>query len=133
MPNACIEWQHARTSHGYGVKRLNGKNQYAHRIAWAEANGLIPKGAHVLHSCDNPPCMNPKHLFLGTQKKNNEDRHSKGRSARGVKMNGAKLNDDKVRAIRKDTRSCAKIAADYGVSRSLIGFVKRGKIWGHVV
>jgi hypothetical protein len=79
MFNECIEWRGARTNEGYGRKWKNGKVRYTHRLAYAWANGPIPDGMWVLHKCDNPPCCNPEHLFLGTNQDNLLDCISKGR------------------------------------------------------
>jgi hypothetical protein len=75
----CWEWLRYTNVDGYGRLRWNEKYIGAHRVAWEKANGPIPGGMHVLHRCDNPPCVNPSHLFLGTNKDNMDDRDSKGR------------------------------------------------------
>lgn len=98
-PNACWEWQGARDSFGYGQAR-----EATHRTAWALTHGPIPSGMCVCHRCDNPPCCNPDHLFLGTRADNNRDRHAKGRSAnleRGERhpqagLTAAKVSEDQV-------------------------------------
>jgi hypothetical protein len=75
----CMVWRGARNGCGYGAKRIGGKVRSTHRLAWEWANGTIPDGMCVLHRCDNPPCCNPSHLFLGTVADNNRDRKAKGR------------------------------------------------------
>ena len=75
----CIEWRGTRTRSGYGQKVIKGKRYRTHRLAYEWANGPIPKGMLVLHSCDNPACCNPNHLFLGTQSDNMRDCANKGR------------------------------------------------------
>ena len=77
--SACIEWTGSRNPKGYGQKKVGGKTIFAHRWAWEQANGPIPDGLHVLHTCDNPPCVNVDHLFLGTNADNVKDRDAKGR------------------------------------------------------
>ena len=75
----CIEFTGYRARNGYGQKWWNGKLNYAHRLAWENKYGKIPMGMLVLHSCDNPPCVNTDHLFLGTHLDNLLDAQSKGR------------------------------------------------------
>ena len=77
--SGCWVWLLCTKAYGYGHLKVNGKTRRAHRVSWEEFNGTIPKGAYVLHTCDNPSCVNPKHLFLGTQAHNMRDMKSKGR------------------------------------------------------
>lgn len=79
-PNGCWIWIGGKTSDGYGKFYLNGIKRRAHRVAWVIRNGQIPEGLNVLHNCDNPSCVNPDHLFLGTQIDNIIDMVSKGRN-----------------------------------------------------
>jgi hypothetical protein len=79
MPDGCLEWTGYRLPKGYGTIRIAGKNVYAHRFAWALAHVPIPTGQWVLHHCDNPPCCEPTHLFLGTNADNVADKMAKGR------------------------------------------------------
>lgn len=123
--------------YGYGGMTHDGKNYKAHRFSYEHHVGPIPAGMYVCHKCDNPPCVNPSHLFLGTPNQNVQDRHSKGRDAsmKGSKNPLAKLSEFKIQEIRKmlsDGASYKKIAALYQVSSALIGQVKRGIIWKHV-
>jgi len=78
----CIEWDGYRTPQGYGQKRFQGKTWYVHRVAWVEVHGPIPDEACVLHRCDNPPCYNIEHLFLGSRGDNMKDMAMKGRGRR---------------------------------------------------
>lgn len=75
----CIEYQGARQNGGYGVTTFTGKKKLAHRLSWEFNRGEIPKGICVLHKCDNPPCFNVEHLFIGTKKDNRLDQIKKGR------------------------------------------------------
>lgn len=78
--DGCWEWMGARRGKGYGQFYLNGRTQHAHRVAWELVHGPIPPGMQALHRCDNPPCVRPADLFLGTNHDNVLDRHSKGRT-----------------------------------------------------
>lgn len=80
-PALCWIWTRGRSSGGYGVVGRAGDDRKAHRMAWRREYGEIPAGMHVLHRCDNPPCVRPSHLFLGTQADNNKDRDAKGRAS----------------------------------------------------
>jgi hypothetical protein len=80
--NGCWNWPAARNSSGYGVTSVDGRMAAAHRQSYIEAKGEIPPGLFVCHRCDNPPCVNPEHLFLGTVLDNSRDMVSKGRASR---------------------------------------------------
>lgn len=131
----CWEWT-ASTSHGgYGFIGIGrkGKVRYAHRYSWIIHFGKIPKGLLVLHKCDNPPCVNPNHLFLGTQKDNMIDAVLKKRIATGEKNGRSKLTENKVDAIRK-MYAAGNITMDvlsrlFGVNRQSIGHVINNKTW----
>lgn len=121
---------------GYGKISSGGVWVYAHRFSYLVYRGPIAAGLFVCHRCDNPGCVNPDHLFLGTQKENMADRDRKGRNGAhglyGEKSHTAKLNDEKVRAILADRRSQTAIAKDYGVTQSQISRIKNGHVWEHV-
>lgn len=78
----CIEWDGYLNNRGYGRRSVGGISGYVHRFAWEEEHGPIPEGAHVLHRCDNPPCFNVDHLFLGSALENSRDMVAKGRQWR---------------------------------------------------
>lgn len=80
LPKPCLEWEKSRTRAGYGNTCRNGKVVYVHRIEWEKHNGKIPDGLCVLHKCDNPPCYEITHLFLGTRAENMADKVRKGRN-----------------------------------------------------
>lgn len=82
-PEECWEWKCGRGDFGYGAFSIKHRNRGAHRVAWVLSNGPIPRGMWVCHSCDNPPCCNPAHLFLGTHQDNEDDKTAKGRRPTG--------------------------------------------------
>ena len=126
----CWEWTGAKDRKGYG---LFGRSGRAHRVAWERANDEpIPEGMCVCHRCDNPPCINPAHLFPDTIQGNNLDCVNKRRHARGTKSGAAKLSDSDIKQIRLDSRRAREIAAEYGVTDSHICAIKNGKKWRHV-
>ena len=132
--NGCIEWTAYSNNLGYGRFGYEGKLWLAHRFAWMLENGDIPEDMQVLHKCDNRSCVNTYHLFLGTHADNMADRNAKGRqaAAKGEVNNNAKLTEADIPAIRADSRIYKEIAADYGVTSTAIGYVKRGATWSHV-
>lgn len=131
-PNGCWVWTASLTGPGYGGFRLDGKTQKAHRLVWMSFFGSIPAQMNVCHHCDNRLCCNPTHLFLGTALDNARDRNSKGRQCRGSRSPIAKLSDETVRRIRSDRRPRREVATHYGISLSLVGFIRGRHAWKHV-
>lgn len=141
--SACWEWRGKRFPNGYGsfFATLSGKRRYllAHREAWRFSFGSIPDGQLVLHRCDNPPCCNPEHLFLGTTQDNVNDKVRKGRArgAVGMASGNAVLTDDIVREMRRVHREEGigkrKLAARHGVSESTAHAILRNKTWLHIL
>jgi len=130
--SGCLIWM-GYTSKGYGMTSYRGKVQRAHRVAWMETNGEIPKGVVVCHKCDTPSCINPGHLFLGTQKDNITDMINKGRGLlRGSEHAAAKLNEADVRKIKKDNRGPTAISNDYCISPSTVCDIRSGRSWAGV-
>lgn len=135
--NGCWIWLGSKTTaNGYGRLYVNGKRVLAHRAFYEHYVGLIPEGMNALHKCDNPPRVNPKHIFLGTQKDNALDMVSMGRHTdiRGTKAPWAKLDDNKAREIReryKNGESIATLFRIYGVTRKAIRCVVQNKTWRH--
>jgi hypothetical protein len=128
----CWVWRASLNNKGYGFFSIaTGIRMLAHRFSWQLHRETIPDGLQVLHHCDNPACVRPDHLFLGTPATNSADKVGKGRAGapRGEAHNSAKLNWALVAEIRKDTRSYSVIAAAYGVSNGAIEKVKRGRSW----
>jgi hypothetical protein len=122
--SACIEWPKSRYRNGYGQLMVNYRKWQAHRWVWTQEHGPIPEGMCVLHRCDNPPCVNIDHLFLGTHQDNVDDMIAKGRHGGPVK-----LTKDQVAAIRSDQRLQRIIAAEYGVTQGHVSEIKRGLVW----
>lgn len=131
---ACWPWTGARVTGGYGSVRFGGAHARPHRVAYELANGPIPEDLLVCHHCDNPPCCNPAHLFLGTQSDNMRDAYQKGR-VRGLQPGHRprKLTVSDVRAIRSaSSRTQQHLASTYGVTQATISRVRRRLTWGHV-
>lgn len=130
----CVEWTGSTNRAGYGSIKVSGRTVLAHRASYEINRGPIPDGQWVLHRCDNPPCVNPDHLFLGDAQANVDDMMTKGRGrkARGEGHGAAKLTEEQVRAIRADPRKVRDIAPDYGIGKSTVSYIKTRKIWGHV-
>jgi len=125
---------------GYGVAWFNGKCFRAHRLAYQLFRGTIPKRKHICHHCDNPPCINPNHLFVGTALDNARDCIQKGRTnykgAKGSKHGHAKLSEVQVLEIRARIKSKEIIqyraAKIYGVDSGLINGIVHRRIWKHI-
>ena len=139
--SGCWLWTAGVNGNGYGAIRADGRSQLAHRVAWQLYRGPIPHGAGyhgtcVLHRCDNPVCVNPDHLFLGSNADNAADKKRKGRARTTPRLGedhpAAKLNEQQVLAIRADKRGKHKLAREYDVSPSLIGQIKRRIAWRHI-
>jgi len=131
----CIEFKGAKNDRGYGQRKYKGKTMGAHRAAYIETHGEIPEGLVVMHSCDNPPCVNLDHLSLGTRADNNADMAAKGRSPRGENHVHSILTEDNVRTARALKRygvSIANIARLFKCERHTMGDAIRGKNWAWV-
>jgi hypothetical protein len=126
----CWEWLAGKWPSGYGAFSISNRNHISSRVSYQLYVGDIPKGMHVLHKCDNPGCVNPKHLFLGTPLDNALDRNRKGRQAYGQRNGNSKLTDTEILEIMMDEESLHKdLAKKYGVSRTVITRIKGKKLW----
>jgi len=136
IENGCWEWvKHIKN--GYGISGLNGKIEQAHRASWKVFVGEIPKGMQVNHKCHNKKCINPDHLYIGTQKQNMQDMISAGRGAnrKGSSSPMAKLNEEKVYKIKELIESgepIKNIAREYCVCESTIRAIRSNLTWKHV-
>jgi hypothetical protein len=137
-PFGCWKWRGAKNNHGYGQIKIDGRVLKAHRVAYEIANGPIPRGngyhgTCVCHSCDNPECINPCHLFLGSHADNHKDKAEKGRcNFVGEKNGRAQFTEDDVRFIRELNGTEQSIADFFGVGRSTIHSIRSGRTWSHV-
>lgn len=127
--NTCWIWIGALRSE-YGQFRINNRGISAHRFSWELHFGEIPKGMFVLHECDNPCCVNPNHLFLGTNRDNVDDRCDKQRGSRGEKHGRSFLIEKHVIEIYQSKERNYLLAKDYEVDRRTISDIKSGRRWG---
>ena len=141
-PNECWEWQAGDNGTGYGKFYVGGEGnpqKYAHRISWIVENGDIPEGLFLCHKCDNPKCVNPTHLFLGTQSENMKDASRKGRCKpsyiHGEACGRGKLKEEDIPIIKDMIRSGVSmnvIAKKYEVTKQSIFHIKTGRNWSWI-
>jgi len=130
----CWRWTAAKDKDGYGYFTVQQRTQKAHRFSYEYHHGKIPSGCFVLHTCDNPSCVRPGHLFLGNALENMQDKIAKGRAryARGEGVGNSKLTEAQVKFIRQDTRGNKVLATELGVTHALISAIRLRKCWRHV-
>ena len=146
----CWIYTGSKVGGGYGAIPNGGVSTGAHRLSWTLYNGPIPDGLLVCHTCDNPPCVNPTHLFLGTHDDNSTDKISKGRHARGD-TSGSRLHPERlprgednhftkltteqvieIRKLHASGENTNDLASRYGVNRSYIYSIGKRRTWKHV-
>jgi hypothetical protein len=132
--DGCWYWVGTKRAGGYGVMSINKKTVATHRYSWELHNGPIPKGMIVRHYvCDNPACVNPDHLKLGTRADNTRDMHKKKREARGESLSN--LTDKDVLNLRnryREGKTLKQIAKEFNLSTSSVSLILKGKNWKHV-
>jgi HNH endonuclease/Homeodomain-like domain len=134
--NGCfVCTSHKRDKHGYPHMYWNNKHYLVHRFVYEKCFGEIPKGLVVRHKCDNPPCINPEHLELGTFEDNMNDRIIRGRTTKGEKCALSKLKEREVIEIKKmllDGKSLGEISQKFNISKSTVCDIRAGRSWRHV-
>lgn len=134
----CWEWQKHRNNYGYGKLTVSGRGVYAHRLSYELCNGSIPQGMDLMHKCDNPRCINPDHLSVGTRSQNMKDCSTRGRAkiptskSYGESNGASKLREVDIRSIRRLLdKGCTQreIAERFGISQSQVSHIKLGRAW----
>lgn len=128
----CIVWLGHLNNMGYGRLSVNGSMQYAHRASYELAHGKIQSGMNVLHRCDEPTCVNPDHLFLGSHADNVADKVRKGRQLKGSKVGGSKLTEALARKIKRSKIGVNETARRMGLSPMTVSLIRNGKTWKHI-
>lgn len=136
MTDGCWEWLGNKNRKGYGGLTVFGRPEKAHRFAWIITHGFIPAGLQVCHTCDNPSCVNPQHLWLGTSKENVDDCHNKNRHAKfnGSKSGMAKLTESIVLKLIREVqagKTYTQLAKEHNVYRTTISRAVNKVTWHH--
>lgn len=135
-PDECWEWQGTRSHQGYGVLRASGGAQVkAHRVSVELHHGPIPDGLLACHHCDNPPCVNPHHLYAGTPQDNSNDAVARNRRPSGTRNANARTTERDVREMRvlyAQGASMDDLATQYGMTRSGVSHIVKLRSWKHV-
>jgi len=134
-PNSgCWLWLGALNAKGYGLIRVAGKTELAHRMSYRRYRGEVPVGLCVLHRCDVPACINPDHLFLGTQTDNMRDMSSKNRHPYryGEAHVNAKLTEAAIQAIRASDENYTSLGQRYGITKQNVYLIRARRAWRHL-
>lgn len=132
--SGCWLWDASQNRDGYGNFRFRDKILNAHRVAWYIYRGAIPRGVQVLHKCDIRSCVNPQHLYLGSQRDNVLDceNRKRARHPKGDQHKNAKISEKQAIYIFWDSRPQHEIARDYKISQPLVSSIKNQKAWTHI-
>jgi HNH endonuclease/Helix-turn-helix domain len=134
--DTCWIWKGPKNSCGYGTMARRGYGIVrAHRVSWEFHFGIPPKNMCVCHKCDNPPCVRPEHLWLGTREENMMDAHKKGRLRKGEESGTSKLKNfqiEEIRKLRKEGFTQSEIGEKMGVKGSTIAHILQGHTWKHI-
>lgn len=128
----CVSHAGSKSRGNYPTVNRNARQYRMSRYVYEQEYGSIPEGMYIMHLCDNPRCINPKHLQAGTPQDNTDDMVRKNRKPLGSLVPCAKLTDGAVRKILRDDRPKAVIARQYGVSKRAIQFIKNRRTWKHI-
>jgi len=133
-PSGCWVWLGSLNNRKYGKIKFLGRCISSHRLSWElHNNKIIPHGMCVLHRCDNPPCVNPDHLFLGTNSENSKDMTNKNRQAKGIRNGQSVLTEDAVLEIRRrSNESSRSLGLEFNVSKTTILNIINRKRWRHI-
>lgn len=131
-PDACWPWMAGRSNQNYGVFKAGSNNRVCSRIAWTLCNRELREGELVRHSCDNPPCCNPAHLLVGSDRDNINDMMSRNRQAKGERNGWARLTERDILGIREASGLLREIASKFGIPISDASKIRRGQAWAHV-
>lgn len=133
--NGCWEWTGTKMQkEDYGIAHFNGGRYRAHRLSYLYHKGQIKEGMLICHTCDNPICINPSHLYQGTPKQNSSDMVIRNRQnkLKGEDASCSKLKAYEIIKIRADNRGHKYIAADYGIAVSTVSGIKTRRNWSHI-
>lgn len=135
LSNGCLEWTGGLSSSGYAVMQVDYRSRRVTHLVWEAANGAVPGGMYMCHSCDNPKCIELTHLFAGTPVENMRDASKKGRVATGSRLPQAKLTEDQIPEIRRlmKTEPSSVVSALFGVSPRNCRSVANLESWKHVL